>query len=284
MPKVKVIEKANNVHAIKLKFDSLYDHQSFLLVSDIHLDNPKCRRDILKRHLKQAENKNARVLMFGDILCLMQGRNDRRGSKTALTAKQIDQPYFDAVLDDAAKFFAPYKHMIDVIGYGNHETAIIRHNEFDPLKNLVMRLNQNEGSPVFTGGYGGWIYFQGESSQKRSSLKMKYHHGSGGNSTVTKGAIQQQRAAAMYDADIVVQGHIHQRQVTHQPKERLSNSGQVEQFEQVSLRLPTYKDAWKDGAFGWEVEKALGPSPIGGWWLDIFWHKSKLKFTYSPTD
>jgi UDP-2,3-diacylglucosamine pyrophosphatase LpxH len=52
--------------------------QEYLLISDIHLDNPKCRRDLLKRHLDQAMEKKAPVFINGDLFCAMQGNKDRR--------------------------------------------------------------------------------------------------------------------------------------------------------------------------------------------------------------
>ena len=284
MPHLTVNPLARNVHEFRMEFDSSTESQWFLLISDVHLDNPKCNRALLLKHLRKAQEREASVMIFGDLLCLMQGRNDRRGSKQALTPKQLTQPYFDAVSEDAYEFLKPFKNEIDLITYGNHETAIIRHNEMDPLKHLTLLLNQAEGSDVHLGGYGGWCYLKGQSSQTRSSLKMKYHHGSGGSSQVTKGAVSQQRAAATYDADIIVQGHIHQRQVTHHPREKINDAGRVMSYSQVHLRCPTYKDAWADGAFGWEIEKGMGPSPLGGWWLRVYWQDKRLKFEYQVAD
>ena len=36
------------------------------------------------------------------------------------------------------------------------------------------------------------------------------------------------------------------------------------------IRVGTTKDAWADGAHGWEVEKGFGPSPIRQKWLRLF--------------
>jgi len=66
-----------NVHLFKNNFDP----KKVLLLSDIHWDNPKCDRVLLKRHLDQAMEMDARICMNGDTLCLMQGRADRRRGK-----------------------------------------------------------------------------------------------------------------------------------------------------------------------------------------------------------
>lgn len=52
-----------------------------LLASDVHFDNPKCRRDIFFRHLNEAKKRGAKVAIFGDLFCLMQGKYDPRRSK-----------------------------------------------------------------------------------------------------------------------------------------------------------------------------------------------------------
>ncbi len=59
------------------------------------------------------------------------------------------------VVNDAVKWFKPYAKHIALIGYGNHETSVIRHVEFDALQMFVMLLNHECGSDVQLGGYGG---------------------------------------------------------------------------------------------------------------------------------
>jgi UDP-2,3-diacylglucosamine pyrophosphatase LpxH len=53
--------------------------QDVLMISDVHFDNPKCDRKLLKKHLDEAKRRNAKVLINGDLFDLMQGKNDKRG-------------------------------------------------------------------------------------------------------------------------------------------------------------------------------------------------------------
>ena len=53
----------------------------FLLLSDIHWDNPKCNRKLLKRHLDEAKEGGHPILINGDLLDLMGGKKDRRAIK-----------------------------------------------------------------------------------------------------------------------------------------------------------------------------------------------------------
>ena len=65
-----------NVHVARAQ-----DKQKFLLISDLHWDNPHCDRELLKNHLDEAVRRNAAVVVNGDFFCLMQGKGDPRRSK-----------------------------------------------------------------------------------------------------------------------------------------------------------------------------------------------------------
>lgn len=43
--------------------------QWYLLTSDWHWDNPKCNRELLRKHINQAKERNAKILVFGDLFC-----------------------------------------------------------------------------------------------------------------------------------------------------------------------------------------------------------------------
>ena len=54
--------KTNNVHVIKAKAEPI----KVLLLSDLHWDNPKCDRELLKKHLDQAKEQGCPILLNGD--------------------------------------------------------------------------------------------------------------------------------------------------------------------------------------------------------------------------
>lgn len=59
--------------------------------------------------------------MVGDLLCLMQGRYDPRGSKGSVRPEHQTNTYLDDVISGAAEFLSPYSKNIVFIGVGNHE-------------------------------------------------------------------------------------------------------------------------------------------------------------------
>ena len=105
-----------NIHRVQITRS-----QKFLLLSDLHWDNPKCDRSLLTRHLKQAQERGAKVIINGDFFCFMQGKYDPRRNKMDILPEHNKANYIDAVIEDAVNWFAPYAKDILLIGYGNHE-------------------------------------------------------------------------------------------------------------------------------------------------------------------
>ncbi len=130
-----------------------------------------------------------------------------------------------------------------------------------------------KGTKIRAGGYGGWVRFMfnmsdGKSTGPRSSLRVKYFHGSGGEAPVTRGVIQTARQAVyLPDANVVINGHNHSQYIIPIARERLSNKGVHYSDIQSHVRIPGYKQGYGDGSRGWEVERGGVPKPIGAVWM-----------------
>jgi hypothetical protein len=249
--------------------------QTFFLISDVHWDSVLCNRDLFLTHLQQAERRQARILSMGDFFDAMQGRFDPRRSMTELRPEYRREDYYDFVITDTAKLLEPQAHLIDMMGRGNHESAVLKNAQTSLLDRLVTLWNYKLNTQMQVGGYGGWIRFMfnmsgGKNTGPRTSIKMKYYHGSGGDAPVTRGVIHTNRQAVyLPDADIVVNGHNHNAYYIPITRERLSNKG-VQYFDtQHHLRIPGYKQAYADGSGGWEIERGGVPKPLGAWWLTL---------------
>ena len=156
---------SRNLHQINLELKKT----KIALLSDIHWDNPKCDRNKLKRHLDYCKEQEIPIFINGDFFCLMQGKYDPRRSKKDILPEHNKANYIDAVIEDAVDYWSPYAHLLTVIGYGNHETAIIKNLETDPLQRFVDLLNYTNKTSVFTGGYGGWLVIK-----KQVEIKEEY--------------------------------------------------------------------------------------------------------------
>lgn len=269
---MRIEQVSRNVHNVRCTYSAERKEFWFLLSADHHIDNPDCRRDLVEKHLKQAQERDALVFMFGDLFCAMQGKFDKRSDKTKIRPEHATGNYLDSLVSTTADFLRPYRTNIGLISLGNHETAILQRHETNLTERLVERLNIGNLDTVYSGGYGGYVRFMFESASKggRSSKVLKYFHGYGGGGPVTKGVIQSQRQALIYpDADIMVSGHVHERYTMEYVQERIKDSGKVELRSQLHVRTPTYKDEYKDGFGGWHIETGKPPKPLGAWWLKM---------------
>jgi hypothetical protein len=264
----------NNVHILKNDFEP----KKVLLISDIHWDNPHCNRDLLKKHLDQALEMNADILFNGDTFCLMQGAYDPRKSKNDIRPEHNKTNYLDAVVNDAIEWFSPYAHLIKVVGYGNHETNILKRAETDVIDRFVFGLNSKNNTSVEVGGYGGWIVYQFQRGLNAgmAAYKIKYMHGFGGGGPVTRGVIQFNRMSTFVEgADMVWMGHVHEDHELTYTIESLNNHNKVKLKDILMVRTPTYKEEYQGGKGGWHVERGSAPKALGGRWLEI--HPERIR-------
>ena len=264
----------NNVHILKNDFEP----KKVLLISDIHWDNPHCNRELLKKHLDQALEIKADILINGDLMCLMQGAYDPRKSKNDIRPEHNKTNYLDAVVNDAIDWFSPYAHLIKVVGYGNHETNILKRAETDVIDRFVFGLNSKNGTSVQVGGYGGWIVYQFQRGLNAgmAAYKIKYMHGFGGGGPVTRGVIQFNRMSTFVEgADMVWMGHVHEDHELTYTIESLNNHNKVKLKDILMVRTPTYKEEYQGGKGGWHVERGSAPKALGGRWLEI--HPERIR-------
>jgi hypothetical protein len=268
-----MIRHGKNVHELVLAGSEV----KVAILSDLHWDNPHTDRELIKRHLDYCLKEEIPVMINGDMFCLMQGRGDNRRNKSDIRPEHNNARYLDSIVETAVEWFLPYAHIIKLIGYGNHETAIIKFQETDILQRFVDILNFKAGSNVQVGGYGGWLIIK-QTSQSNSTAsfttKIKYFHGSGGGGIVTKGAINLTRALELYEGfDVFVMGHIHENSCRNDVRDTVEShpqSGYTLKQKQLHLMLTgTYKEEYGDGSHGWHVERGAPIKPLGGRILTI---------------
>lgn len=263
-----------NLHEVSVSVSGARAGQrmfSALCLSDLHLDSKGSRRDIIKRLLDEAREQNSPVLMNGDVLDIMQSRNDPRRHSGDKLAKFEVPNYIDAVIDDAADFLEPYADLLVMTGWGNHESAQLKQLGTDTMERLCHELrNRVEGCNVRKGGYSGWVKWRFELGSQKHALNMHYYHGTGGAAPVTQGVIHSQRnSRRLPDAQIVWTGHVHTEWEMTWSRWRLSPQMVLYKDEQLHFCTPGFQDGLGDGSGGWAVEKGNDPRPIGGAWLDF---------------
>ena len=260
--------------------------QWFLLSSDRHHDNAHCDHGLEKRHLDQALEREAGILDFGDMHDAMAWKDDRRQNRDAMRNEYNVESYFDSLVSEAVTFYSPYAKNWILISQGNHETAVTKKWGTNLIERTVQGLNQETGSQIVSGGYGGWVNFVVDQHGHRQRFRMKFFHGSGGGGPVTRGVIQTNRHAVyLPDAHIVVSGHTHDAWVVPIARERVSKTGEIYIDEQTHMKTATYKDEYGDGTGGWHIERGGPPKPLGGWWLRFYKRTNReVRYEIQRTD
>lgn len=259
-----------NVHVVRFIGLRAGWQQRVLLTGDRHHDSRESDHRMQLKHLDEAVRVNAPVIDIGDFFDIMQGKYDPRRKQSALRPEHRGDDYFDLVQDTTWDFFSPYANQMALLGYGNHERSVLKHNQIDLIKRLANELRRvSSHAGPFTGGYSGWVMFRFQTSDGRSqTIPMKYHHGHGGGGPVTKGVIQtNRRAVYLPDASIIATAHIHESWVLPIKRERLSQRG--EQFFDIAwhVSVPTYRDDFNTGKDGFHIEGGRPPKPLGCSWL-----------------
>lgn len=245
----------------------------YLLISDVHFDSPHCDRKMLQRHLNEAVDRNAGIMVFGDYFDSMQGRRDKRGNKGDLREEYKVSNYLDKLVDLSTEFLEPYKNNIILMSMGNHESAYLQHLETDLLGRLIQQLDVPH---IQHGGYQGFVRFQHlvTSTSKRTTT-LFYHHGNWGG-VVNRGTQSTARFASITpDADIVVTGHTHSRWLMPHAQFKLTQNGTTEVVSQMHVKVGGYKEEFSKGS-GWATEKLVMPGDLGGWWLTFSFQDEKI--------
>lgn len=264
-----------NAWRVDVQFDGAGSVRRFLMLADLHWDNAHCRLDLLKETLDEAKAEGAPIFLIGDTFCAMQGKWDPRSSRSALREEHHTGNYLDSLVSTAHEWFKPYAANLALASYGNHETSILKRHQVDLLQQLVGALRR-DGSPVVCGTYWGFVVVNGnftKATRQCATLKIHYHHGSGGAAEVSRGFIDHNRTRSMYgDFDVGVYGHIHRRNCDENIITTVTSRGKIEQRPQLFLRCSTWKDESGDG---WHVQQGRAARPIGGWWLELTSSKKK---------
>lgn len=272
-PRFTLVEVEKEIHTLQL--------------SDVHYDSKECDRELLDKHLREAEKRGALVFINGDWFDLMQGKKDPRGSYSSLRPEYKAANYLDLVIQESADYLSKFDLQF-IIGRGNHETNITERMHHDPIASLAM-LMRMQGKDVTDVGYDGYICYRMRKSTIIKSAVQYFHHGYGGAAPRSKGVLNADLNQAAYpDADIYTTGHTHNKTYLPLIAERVSNStGVINQSICHHIQTGSYK---KLSDMGWAKEKGFKATPMGGWWMSLMLkdynqdkkHSCKVEVTVTP--
>lgn len=258
-----------------------------LLRSDAHHDNALCNRKAEKAHLDEAKDRGAGIIDVGDLFCAMQGKGDPRSDRSQLREEHCRNGYFDALVDEAAAFYAPYCLNWLHLSPGNHEHSVLDRHGTNLTDRLADGMRVRSGSPrgPMVGTYQGWLSLRFTWGVRHSqTYRIRYTHGYGGGGPVTKDTIQAQRQLAFTEnCDFLLSGHTHDGWYMIQPREYVDDYG-ISRIRNVAIiKIPGYKDEFSHGN-GYAVMKGHPPKPSGSWWVRFFCHSDRINYQVIKTE
>lgn len=263
--------KDNGVYYLDIGQVKAGETFSILAMSDLHIDSHRHHRSLAQRHMATAVEQGWPILMFGDFYDAKEGRFDPRAGRTK--KEELNDPnsgYINHLVDYGARQLEPYADNIVLMGEGNHEASLRKNMDVDIMHLLGRELAARGKSQPMMAGYHGWVIVKYKLSTISNRVAIRFHHGTGGNSPVSRGAIKAHRRATFVEgADFVISGHIHTPDYSHYRSEYVSNQGRIAHRDTIHLVLPGYQRSDEYQASGWEIMKEFPPQPCGSARLDI---------------
>lgn len=194
----------------------------FRLMSDLHIGAAHVNYKLIRRELDEAAELGDRVLVNGDLLDLILPKDAKRYAPGTAHPRIADRPdQVNAAVDWAVELFSPVAHLLDLLGVGNHETAVTKWHSVDPTLLVMYELEKvaqkkDPAHVIHYGGFTGFVDYRLQHARPSGGSHghrwvVYYHHGSGGAAPVTKGMIDFNRKDTFIDADCIWMGHKHNR-------------------------------------------------------------------------
>lgn len=259
--------------------------QWMLAMSDLHLGSVGCSLKHVRRDLERARELDARILMPGDIFDCILPKDHKRYLPSAVIPTLRDRDdQINAAVDYAFDIFREHVDLIDMMGLGNHEASTIKFSSADPVALLIGRLNQQakeNGIPhrVAHGSYTGYVQYaytpgvDHDRNRRSQSYSVLYHHGTGGESSVTRGMIDVARKRTHWVYDTFIFGHKHHTWATRDITIVCTNQGRMDVRQTRDIQTGTYMASYpvrgQGEASAVDYAEAAGhsPKPLGG----VFW-------------
>lgn len=253
---------------------------STLLTGDQQIGSKRTDYDFLVKELETARRNKDRININGDLFDNIFW-TDRKRFRPSVLPKRLQgiDNAADATIDWGIELYEPYKDLIDVVGSGNHDDALVKHHHTDPIKNFIKGLNHKE---IKYGGYCGWLCYCFYCENKFiDSLRIFYHHGVGGSAPVSRGLIDFHRTDTWIEgADVIWFAHKHKKDYYPDYAAKLSRDGTT-YIERPKLHIQngaymhgyvrqSSSDAMKNGRqASFEEDRRFSPQAKGGFRLRL---------------
>jgi hypothetical protein len=234
-------------------FAGVSARQGFFLLSDLHLGHPATDVRLFQADLEDAVARKDRILLGGDALDLILTQDGKRYRPSSIHRRlQGTDDLVGAALIWGTELLAPAAAagLLDVVGTGNHETAVEKHHSFDVTARLVADLQKlaPAGHKIHYAGYGGYILYKLAGPGWSAPFNLFYWHGAGGagGGEAAPAGDLFRRSAFIEGADVLWFGHLHQKLVMPEAKLQPPRKGHKIQERTVWLvRTASYLKTYR---------------------------------------
>lgn len=245
------------------------DVAEIVWMGDPHTGHIKCDRKLFEKQLKWVLDRNAHLILNGDLFDLIMGKDKR------VDPAQVDPFFMDSGSDISkvqlkymTEILLPLRDKIIGVHSGNHEeTWRIEHYD-----NIIKELCENLDVPYLT--YTAFIrlHFKRSGKDSRVIIARSSHGCAGGR---TKGAILNHlhNLKKDFDADIYVQGHAHRRVVDITPFLGVSRSERNYKLKSTNCAFIATGSFFQTYSLGGESsygeKRDYPPGDLGGAYVKI---------------
>lgn len=238
--------------------------------SDHHIGGRHTDYDLIQREVARAKELNALCILNGDLFDLILPRDQKRFEPTALHDRLVGKnDIIGEALDWAVEIFSPIAAQIAVVGFGNHEHAVLKHHAIDVISAFVMRLRA-KGSEAVPGGPEGYLLLETNSRgmkgrEKKKIFRLFYTHGAGGASPMTLGVLDLQKIRPWaVDADAICIGHKHNRLFVPTVRQKVTPEGRIYHLPTYLIMSGSYIKRGSSAAPSYASRAVMAPQPMGG--------------------
>ena len=275
--------------------DGHNDRLGLWVFSDVHAGSPNSDIERWRRDMDEAMARGDWLMCIGDFFDCILPTDHRRYTQSGLIPRLRDRDDITSeLMDYGVELMSPYAERLILWGAGNHEKEMLHHHHADIINLCLGRLNEQlknkKGKTkhkISHGGYSGYLQIaarrkknngKDRTTGKRKSWKIHYHHGSGGESPVTKGMINANRSRISFVADTYLFGHHHHRWADDCRIIDVTPQGKIIAHESKIVQTGGYLRAYGKEAepgrhleIGYEEYRKMLPKPQGGARVTAWW-------------
>ena len=258
---------------------------SYFLLSDLHIGASGCDEDHIRYDINQAVIRKDRILILGDVMDMITTRDEKRYNPASMaTWLSGRSDIVNAQIERASKLLAPAAKagLIDMISCGNHETAVEKHNNVDPISILVdtlQAIDKNKNHKIYYGGYAGFVNYEfckdfTNPNRDNHHLKIFYWHGSGGGHSVSSSISEFEKKSFIEDVNVLWFAHKHVRLAYETDQIKLGSNGRLSSKSRWNIRTGGYLNTYSEQSqesfktegrrSNYGADKLLKPYTLGG--------------------